>query len=118
MAETENLTEWRGKQLVDRDGNKIGKLQDVYVDTETDEQLFGTVKEGLVGRHLTFVPLRGAVVSPDCVTVHVSKKDVKHGPNLDTEGELTQADERELFDHFGFDYRPPITDSGRLLGRR
>jgi hypothetical protein len=40
---------WRGKQLVDRDGEKIGKLQDVYVyvDVETDEPQFGTVKEGI-----------------------------------------------------------------------
>jgi hypothetical protein len=43
--------------LVDRDGEKIGKLEDVYVDVETDEPMFGTVKEGLIGRHLTFVPL-------------------------------------------------------------
>jgi hypothetical protein len=90
----------------------------VYVDTETDEQLFGTVKEGLVGRHLTFVPLRGAVVSPDGVAVQVSKKEVKHGPNLDSQDELTQTEERELFSHFGLDYLPPLTESGRRLGRR
>jgi sporulation protein YlmC with PRC-barrel domain len=45
--------------LVDRNGEKIGKLQDVYVDVETDEPQFATVKEGIIGRHLTFVPLGG-----------------------------------------------------------
>ena len=40
-----------------RHGEKIGKLQDV--DVETDEPQFGTVKEGLIGRHLTFVPPGG-----------------------------------------------------------
>ena len=54
------IAEWRGKMLIDREGAKIGKLQDVYVDVETDEPVFGTVKEGLFNRrHLTFVPLRG-----------------------------------------------------------
>ncbi|MGZ4187516.1 MAG: PRC-barrel domain-containing protein, partial [Solirubrobacteraceae bacterium] len=50
-----NIAEWHGKMLVDRDGEKIGKLQDVYVDVENDEPQFATVKEGFIGRHLTFV---------------------------------------------------------------
>ncbi len=53
------IADWRGKQLIDRDGEKIGKLEDVYVDVETDEPVLGTVKEGRIGRHLTFVPLAG-----------------------------------------------------------
>ena len=52
-----NLADWHGKDLIDSAGEKIGKLQDVYVDVETDEPMFGTVKEGFFGRHLTFVPL-------------------------------------------------------------
>jgi sporulation protein YlmC with PRC-barrel domain len=28
-----NLADWRHKRLVDRDGHKIGKLEDVYVDS-------------------------------------------------------------------------------------
>jgi sporulation protein YlmC with PRC-barrel domain len=52
MAARERDSEWtvaerHGKMLLDRDGKKIGKLQDVYVDVETDEPQFGTVKEGL-----------------------------------------------------------------------
>ena len=54
-----NVAEWHGKMLVDCDGEKIGKLQDVYVDVENDEPQFATVKEGFIGRHLTFVPLGG-----------------------------------------------------------
>ena len=60
-----NVAEWHGKMLVDSDGEKIGKLQDVYVDVETDEPRFATVKEGFIGRHLTFVPLGGITVGPD-----------------------------------------------------
>ena len=43
--------------LVDREGERIGKLEELYVDIENDEPQFATVKEGLIGRHLTFVPL-------------------------------------------------------------
>ena len=60
-----NVAEWQGKMLIDRDGEKIGRLQDVYVDVENDEPQFATVKEGFIGRHLTFVPLGGITVGPD-----------------------------------------------------
>jgi sporulation protein YlmC with PRC-barrel domain len=54
-----NVADWHGKLIIDRDGEKIGKLQDVYVDVETDVPQFATVKEGFIDRHLTFVPLGG-----------------------------------------------------------
>ena len=41
-----SVAEWHGKMLVDRNGEKIGKLQDIYVDVEADEPQFATVKEG------------------------------------------------------------------------
>ena len=59
---TWTASQWLGKTLIDRDGERIGKLQDVYVDVETDEPQFATVKEGFLGRHLTFVPLAGVEV--------------------------------------------------------
>jgi sporulation protein YlmC with PRC-barrel domain len=72
-----SVAEWHGKMLVDRNGEKIGKLQDVYVDVETDEPQFGTVKEGFIGRHLTFVPVGGIKVGPDDLQVAVSKEQVQ-----------------------------------------
>ena len=59
MAYHQDIGEWHGKTLVDRHGERIGKLEDVYVDVETNEPMFGTVKEGLIARHLTFAPLAG-----------------------------------------------------------
>jgi len=113
-----NLADWRGKDILDRDGEKIGKLEDVYVDTETDVEEFGTVKEGLVNKHLTFVPLDKVTASPDFLQVDVSKSLVKDGPNIDLDGELSSFDEEGLYRHYGRPYAPPTTDSDRRLGRR
>jgi hypothetical protein len=106
--------------LIDREGAKIGKLQDVYVDVETDEPVFGTVKEGLFNRrHLTFVPLRGSQVGPDELHVTVTKARVRSAPNLEMTGEeLSQANESTLYHHFEQNYTPPDTESGRRLARR
>ena len=114
-----NVAEWRGKMLIDSDGEKIGKLQEVYVDVETDEPQFATVKEGLIGRHLTFVPLGGITVGPDELQVAVTKAQVESAPNIEQHGEeLSQADESALYHHFELNYTPPDTESGRRLARR
>jgi uncharacterized protein YrrD len=114
-----NVAEWHGKMLVDSDGQKIGKLQDVYVDVETDEPQFATVKEGFIGRHLTFVPLGGITVGPDELQVAVTKEQVETAPNIEQHGdELSQADESTLYHHFELNYTAPDTESGRRLARR
>lgn len=114
-----NIAAWHGKMLVDRDGDKIGKLQDVYVDVETDEPQFVTVKEGFIGRHLTFVPVGGIKVGPNELQVAVSKELVKSAPNIEQHGEeLSQEDESILYHHYELNYTPPSTESGRRLARR
>ena len=119
MAHHQNIAEWHGKTLVDRDGQKIGKLQDVYVDVETDEPMFGTVKEGLIGRHLTFVPLAGLTLGPDDLQMAVTREQVKSAPNIELHGdELSRADESALYHHYELNYTPPDTESGRRLARR
>jgi sporulation protein YlmC with PRC-barrel domain len=114
-----NVAQWHGKMLVDRAGERIGKLQDVYVDIENDEPQLATVKEGLIGRHLTFVPLSGITVRPDDLQVAVTKEQVKSAPNIEHHGEeLSQADESSLYHHYELNYTPPNTESGRRLARR
>ena len=113
------IVEWQGRDLVAVDGQRIGKLEDVYVDVETDEPQFGTVKEGFIGRHLTFVPLTGITIGPDNLQVPVSKEQVKQAPNIALQGgELSQADESALYHHYQLNYTPPDTESGRRLARR
>jgi sporulation protein YlmC with PRC-barrel domain len=114
-----NVAEWHGRMLVDRNGERIGKLQDVYVDVETDEPQFATVKEGFIGRHLTFVPLGGIKVGPESLQAAVSRQQVQDAPNIEQHGEeLSQADESSLYHHYELNYTPPKTESGRRLARR
>jgi uncharacterized protein YrrD len=114
-----SVSDWLGKVLVDRNGEKIGKLQDVYVDVETDEPQFGTVKEGFIARHLTFVPLGGIQIGTDGLQVAVTKEQVRSAPDIELHGEeLSQADESTLYHHFELNYTPIDTASGRRLARR
>ncbi len=81
--------------------------------------MFGTVKEGLFARHLTFVPLGGVTIGPDNLQVTVSREQVEDAPNIDLHGdELSQAGESARYHHFELNYTPPETESGRRLARR
>ena len=114
-----SFAEWHGKDLIDSNGERIGKLEDVYFDVETEQPEFGTIKEGLFGRHLTFVPLTDVFAGPDNLQVSVTKAKVKDAPNIDLEGdELSSADESALYHYYERNYTPSSTPSTRRLARR
>ena len=114
MADEQAKAQWsevefQGKMIVDINGHKIGKFQDVDVDVdvETDIPQFVTVKEGIIGRHLTFVPLGGIQIGPDDLQVAVTKEQVESAPNIAIQGgELSQSEESILYHHFELNYTP------------
>lgn len=118
MFEADNIRDWRDHDVVDPEGDKIGALEAVYVDTASDQPAFVSVKIGMVGRHrLTFVPLDRATVGPSYLRVAYPKKQVKDALVIDTDGELPADDEQALFEHYGLVYQPGASGE-RRLGRR
>ena len=118
MFEADDIRDWRGHDVVDPGGGKIGQLEAVYVDTGTDAPSFGTVRVGLpTQRRLVFVPLEGATVGPGYLRVTFDKKTVKDAPSIDVDGELLAADEEPVFTHYGLTYTSGSSGE-RRLGRR
>ncbi len=117
MFEADDIREWRGHNVVDDSGSKIGDLEALYVDTRTDEYLFATVKVGMLSRsRLVFVPLAGARVGPNYLKVPFARKLVRDAPSIDTDGELMAPDEPAIFRHYELPYDASETE--RLLARR
>ncbi len=118
VFEAEDLRDWRGADVVDAHGSKIGTLEGVYFDTATQEPTFATVQVGIVGRRrLEFVPLSGATVAPTHVRVQADKQLVKDAPSIEMDGELAAADEPAIYEHYKLAYRPGASGE-RRLGRR
>lgn len=118
MISADNIREWRGYHVVDVEGDKIGEMEAVYVDTATDEPAFLTVKIGILGRQkLIFVPLTNATVGPEEVRTKVAKKLAKDAPSIDTDGELPAEDEQAVFAHYGIDYAPGVGGERKLARR-
>lgn len=117
MFPAENLRDWRGKKVIDPGGDKVGELEAVYVDTATDDPAFATVKIGLIGHRLVFVPLTGATVTPDAVRVRYDKKVVHDAHSIDTDGELAASDEPAIFAHYEMPYQAGSAGERRLARR-
>jgi uncharacterized protein (TIGR02271 family) len=109
---TQSVLEWRGQELLDNDGQKIGTIEEIYLDTETDQPEWALVKTGLFGGKGTFVPLQEANPSGDGVQVPFEKAHVKDAPNIDPDGQLSQSEEQTLYRHYGLDYGESQSGSG------
>src|SRR3954451_2823876 len=112
MPTTENVLEWRGQELLDNDGQKIGTIEEIYLDTETDQPEWALVKTGLFGGKGTFVPLQQANPTGDGVQVPFEKNHVKDAPNVDPDGQLSQSEEQTLYQHYGLNYGESRSGSG------
>ena len=78
MFEAADIREWHGHDVVDTEGHKIGELEAIVVDTNTDLRSFGTVDVGMLTRHrLAFVPLAQATVGPGYFKAAHDAKQVK-----------------------------------------
>jgi PRC-barrel domain/Domain of unknown function (DUF2382) len=92
--------EWRGRTVVDRDGDKIGKLEELYLD-ESDRPAWGSVSTGLFGRRQSFVPLSDLRPAGDDLQVPYEKDRVKDAPNADPDEQLSAEEEDALHRHYG-----------------
>lgn len=118
MIQIADIREWRNHDVVDQDGKKIGTLENVYVDTATDQPSFVTVIIGMLGRHrLVFAPVADAVVGPGYVRVPFARNDVKSAPSIDTDGVLAAEQEPEVFAHYNLEYVTGANGERRLARR-
>jgi stress response protein YsnF len=96
----ETALDWRGRTVVDRDGDKIGTFDELYLD-ESDRPAWGAVTTGLFGMRQTFVPLSEARPDGDVLQVPFGKDMVKDAPNVDPDTQLAPEEEDALYRHYG-----------------
>ena len=106
------LLQKRGQDLYDRDGDKIGTIEEIYLDTQTGEPEWALVNTGMFGTKSSFVPLQVADEDGDTLRVPYEKSQVKDAPSMDPDGELSQDDESALYAHYGLDYGESRSGSG------
>lgn len=99
--DAQELMQWRGRDIVDRDGDKIGTFDDLYVDAQSGQPAFALVKTGLFGRRGTFVPLADVDAQGETLRIPFEKAHVKDAPNVEPDQRLSEAEEAEIYRHYG-----------------
>jgi uncharacterized protein (TIGR02271 family) len=113
MAPTTDVLSWRGQNALDADGDKIGSIEEIYLDAETNEPEWALVNTGMFGTKRSFVPIQNASPSNgDGVRLPFDKATVKDAPKVDPDGRLSPQEEAELYRHYGLDYSEPRGGNG------
>jgi uncharacterized protein (TIGR02271 family) len=114
---TNDIAQLRGQQVIDRDGDKVGKVDEIYLDEQTGRPEWLAVNTGLFGTNVSFVPLAQATTEGDTVRVPYEKSQIKDAPNASADGQLSQEEESRLYSHYGMEYGEDRSDSGLPEGR-
>src|SRR5215218_373262 len=104
MPDVDTVRNWQGATMVDRDGDRVGAIDAIYVDDQSGQPEWALVNTGLFGTKTTFVPIAQATSSGDQVQVPYEKRLIKDAPRMDPDGHLSEAEEQELWRHYGLDY--------------
>ena len=110
--EKDRILSFRGQDLRDNDGGKIGSIEEIDLDTQTGEPEWALVHTGLFGRKQTFVPIRDATEGDGALRVPFDKAQVKDAPTVDPDGGLTQSEEADLYRYFGMTYAAAESGAG------
>ena len=111
---------YRGQDLYDTHGDKIGSIDEVFLDDATNEPEWLAVNTGLFGMNQSLVPVDNVSTSGDRLVTPFSKDEIKDAPNVSpADQHVTVEAERRLYDHYGRNYmssRPIGTDTSQRQG--
>ncbi|WP_043181612.1 PRC-barrel domain-containing protein [Streptomyces sp. NRRL F-5123] len=114
-----------GRRAVDRDGTKIGTVDEVYLDDATGSPEWAAVRTGFFTRD-AFVPLEPSELVGEALRVPYKKSQIRDAPDFGVGRHLSPEQELQLYHHYGMDVptEPPDppgsagTPGGRGSGPR
>jgi uncharacterized protein (TIGR02271 family) len=117
MTYPNDVQQMIGRTAVDVDGTKIGKIGQVYLDDQTGEPVWVTVKTGMLGSRQSFAPLHGSKPAGDDLQFGVSKDLIQAAPSVDDDGHLEDNENDALYRHYaghlGTEQSPQKRDGDR-----
>jgi hypothetical protein len=96
-----NALDWEGQTAIDRAGEKIGKIEEIFLVEETGRPEWALVKLGLVKGHATLVPLVNAHPVEKGIAVGVRKDAVSEAPEVPSDSDPSEQQVNALYRHYG-----------------
>ncbi len=100
MISTTDIDAISSAKVIDRDGDKVGSVGQVYVSDDGSQPLFVTVHTGLFGTNESFVPLQSADFYDGELHVAYDKATIKDAPNVDADGAISEDEQGTIFDYY------------------
>ncbi|MDB1089387.1 PRC-barrel domain-containing protein [Streptomyces sp. ACA25] len=112
-----------GRKAFDRDGNKLGTVDEVYLDDATGTPEWAAVRTGMFSRD-AFVPLEPSELVGNTLRVPFDRALIREAPDFGVGRHLSPEQELQLYHHYGLDVpgarsensSAPDRDFGRLAG--
>ncbi|MFD3557551.1 PRC-barrel domain-containing protein [Streptomyces goshikiensis] len=95
-----------GRKAFDRNGTKIGTVDEVYLDDATGVPEWAAVRTGLFGRD-AFVPLEPSEMVGDTLRVPFERSLIRDAPDFGVGRHLSPEQELQLYHHYGLDVALP-----------
>ena len=105
-----NIKDLFNATAYDKDGEKLGDVNEVFVDDQSGQPTFVEVNHGLFGMNSSLVPLRGHDFSGDDLKLGFSKDRIKDAPDFDSDKPLTPEAQSDIFKHYGLENAHDVTD--------
>ena len=100
-VEIDQVLDWRGRTVVDRDGRKVGIFDEIYLDEETQQPTWAAVKMGTLRLRRRVLPVADAEPFEGGVRVPFTKDEVRSAPAIDSDGWVSQRDHATILHHYG-----------------
>jgi hypothetical protein len=99
--EIDQVLDWRGRTVVDQSGQKVGILDEIYLNEGTNEPTWAAVKTGPLRLRRRVVPVANAHSDGASVFVPFTKEQVRSAPAIDSEGWVPERDQTAILRHYG-----------------
>jgi len=101
MSNSKSYDNWIGADLHDQTGDKIGSIDQIYLDDASGQPEWLTVSTGWFGTSTQFVPIAGTTTHDDGIKVPYTSDHIKGAPSVDADNHLDADEERRLYAHYG-----------------
>jgi hypothetical protein len=119
MQSVDQIEQWLGQEVVDRDGERVGKLDELFYSSVSGEAVFGLVKSGLLGRHASLVPLAGASVGREYLRLAYPSEQIERvGSEVDVKDTLDRASAGRAAMAYGIDVGDEDYESASVINDR
>jgi uncharacterized protein YrrD len=98
----ERIETLRGAPVYSTDREKIGTVENVFYDVETNEPRWLAISGGFLSNRSTLVPLHEATFEDDSIVVPFIKDQIKNAPDV-TPDAVSPLLERQLLEYFGLE---------------